>query len=62
MSQRCTGVNNYYIYVYSIIIDIDTEYCDVLEYIFQPNTYDPMGYFSFQPVLHNLCCKGCGKY
>ena len=21
---------------------------------------DPLGYFSFQPVLHNWCNKGCG--
>ena len=22
----------------------------------------PLGYFSFQPVLHNWCNKGCGMY
>ena len=23
---------------------------------------DPLSYFSFQPVLHDLCNKGCGMY
>ena len=23
---------------------------------------DPLSYFSFQPVLHNWCNKGCGMY
>ena len=23
---------------------------------------EPLSYFSFQPVLHNWCNKGCGMY
>ena len=25
-----------------------------------PSRVDPLRYFSFQPVLHNWCNKGCG--
>ena len=55
-------INKNYIFSWPIIMhcSLAGARCSSMVKVFTHGAMDPLSYFSFQPVLHDWCNKGCG--